>query len=62
MSIETDPINEKRVVHEDDMDEPHGCSFKGSVTFLLGLTFGTFSALLCKMAYDTKAEGLNGEV
>ena len=31
------------------------------MTFSLGLVAGTFSALTCKMAYDTSAVGLNGE-
>lgn len=43
-----------------DHEEPVGCSTGGIVTFSLGLVAGTFSALLCKMAYDTSSEGLDG--
>lgn len=46
---------------EHEQHEPVGCSTGGIVTFALGLVAGTFSALLCKMAYDTTATGLNGE-
>lgn len=36
------------------------CSFAGTVTFVLGLVAGTFSALSCKIAYDTTSFGLDG--
>ena len=56
MEIESDPL-QKTKNHE----ESTGCSTAGMVTFILGLISGTFSALLCKMAYDTQSAGLNGE-
>jgi drug/metabolite transporter (DMT)-like permease len=37
------------------------CSTSGAVTFGIGLISGTFSALFCKMAYDTQSVGLDGE-
>jgi drug/metabolite transporter (DMT)-like permease len=37
------------------------CSTAGAVTFGIGLLSGTFSALFCKMAYDTQSVGLDGE-
>mmetsp|Transcript_45934 Transcript_45934/g.143750 ORF Transcript_45934/g.143750 Transcript_45934/m.143750 type:complete len:276 (-) Transcript_45934:775-1602(-) len=43
----------------DDVDV--GCSPKAAVTFVLGLVFGTFSALSCKMAYDCRAVGIATE-
>jgi len=42
-------------VHE----EKQQCSSAGFITFMLGLISGTFSALLCKMAYDTKSIGIS---
>lgn len=30
-------------------EEPIGCSTKGTLTFIVGLCAGTFSALLCKV-------------
>lgn len=41
--------------------ETSKCSTGGYVTFILGLVSGTFSALLCKMAYETESIGLDGE-
>jgi hypothetical protein len=41
--------------------EQSKCSTAGMVTFSLGLISGTFSALFCKMAYDTSATGLDGK-
>ena len=42
--------------HDDEDDdsiqgneEPIGCSTEGTITFLVGLCAGTFSALLCKV-------------
>jgi len=35
------------------------CSSSGIIVFVLGLVSGTFSALLCKMAYDSKSIGLD---
>jgi hypothetical protein len=40
--------------------EPTGCSTGGIVTFGLGLVAGTFSAVVCKMLYDTPSVGLDG--
>lgn len=42
------------------METNKSCSTAGFVTFVLGLISGTFSALLCKMAYDTQSVGLDG--
>lgn len=36
------------------------CSLAGMVVFALGLSSGTFSAVLCKVAYDTTATNLQG--
>ncbi len=46
--------------HDDHMEEKATCSTGGFVTFTLGLISGTFSALSCKIAYDTKSIGLDG--
>jgi drug/metabolite transporter (DMT)-like permease len=56
MEIESEPL-QKTKHHEDN----NGCSTAGLVTFMLGLVSGTFSALLCKMAYDTESVGVTGE-
>jgi hypothetical protein len=50
--------------HDDDHDE-HGverttCSTPGVTVFALGLVAGTFSALVCKMAYETESVGIDG--
>lgn len=37
------------------------CSNVGVITFVVGLISGTFSALICKMSYDTTAIGLDGK-
>ena len=37
------------------------CSSSGIIVFVLGLVSGTFSALLCKMAYDSKSIGLDNQ-
>mmetsp|Transcript_121409 Transcript_121409/g.238537 ORF Transcript_121409/g.238537 Transcript_121409/m.238537 type:complete len:433 (+) Transcript_121409:110-1408(+) len=42
-------------------EENKTCTNAGMITFILGLVAGTFSALICKMAYDTKSVGLDGE-
>ena len=36
------------------------CSFEGGLTFAVGLVSGTFSAIFCKMAYDSSSTGLDG--
>ena len=41
-------------------EEPTGCSTGGIVTFCVGLVAGTFSALICKGAYDTSSYGTDG--
>lgn len=41
--------------------EKSSCSTAGSATFIIGLVSGTFSALFCKMAYQTESIGLDGE-
>lgn len=46
---------------EVEQKEPSSCSNIGFATFAIGLVAGTFSALLCKMAYDTSAVGLDGK-
>lgn len=62
LEIEKQPLTKK--VSDDDEDVHHeenkGCSTEGLVVFILGLVSGTFSALLCKMAYDTQSPGING--
>lgn len=42
------------------MEEKATCSTGGFVTFTLGLISGTFSALSCKIAYDTRSMGIDG--
>jgi hypothetical protein len=37
------------------------CSTAGIAVFVIGLVTGTFSALLCKMAYDSKSIGIDGQ-
>jgi drug/metabolite transporter (DMT)-like permease len=41
-------------------EETTTCSNVGVITFVVGLISGTFSALLCKMSYDTSSVGLDG--
>lgn len=43
-------------------EEATTCSTAGLIVFILGLIGGTFSAIFCKMAFDSTSEGLNGEV
>lgn len=43
-----------------DKGEPAGCNFGGVVTFGVGLVAGTFSAVVCKMLYETTSTGLDG--
>jgi len=38
------------------------CSFAGALTFILGLIGGTFSAVCCKMSFESEAIGLDGEM
>jgi drug/metabolite transporter (DMT)-like permease len=42
--------------------ERTGCSTEGAVTFSVGLVTGTFSAIFCKMAYDSSSVGLDGHL
>ena len=56
MEVESAPLKKTHSHHE----ENKGCSNWGMITFILGLVAGTFSALLCKMAYDTKSVGIDG--
>mmetsp|Transcript_1402 Transcript_1402/g.2285 ORF Transcript_1402/g.2285 Transcript_1402/m.2285 type:complete len:482 (-) Transcript_1402:241-1686(-) len=58
--METEPLQKKEEENEYEGEEKMGCSTAGVITFVLGLIAGTFSALLCKMAYDTSSEGLDG--
>ena len=58
---------EERVLqqHQQDADKEDlyvdaYCSAAGAIVFILGLTSGTFSAVLCKVAYDTTATTLTG--
>lgn len=62
LEIEKQPLNRKVVEEEEDVhhEENKGCSTEGLVVFVLGLVSGTFSALICKMAYDTQSPGLTG--
>lgn len=59
MGGETAPISQKS---EGAIRDEHDtkCSPAGLLTFVFGLVFGTFSALVCKMAYDTRSVGLDG--
>jgi drug/metabolite transporter (DMT)-like permease len=41
--------------------EKSTCSTGGFITFTLGLISGTFSALFCKMAYQTESVGIDGQ-
>jgi drug/metabolite transporter (DMT)-like permease len=41
-------------------EEPTGCNFGGVLTFGVGLVAGTFSAVVCKMLYETSSNGLDG--
>jgi len=55
--------NNYEEVVEIEVEEHHEnaqCSTAGFVTFVLGLVSGTFSALSCKIAYDTYSTGVNG--
>ena len=45
---------------EHEQLEPTGCTTGGIVTFGLGLVAGTFSAVFCKMLYETSSYGLDG--
>lgn len=40
--------------------EPTGCNIGGITTFGVGLVAGTFSAVVCKMLYETTSSGLDG--
>jgi drug/metabolite transporter (DMT)-like permease len=51
----------KAIEMEEHKEENAQCSTGGFVTFVLGLVSGTFSALTCKIAYDTASTGLNGD-
>lgn len=42
-------------------EENAKCSPFGVTTFILGLVSGTFSAVTCKIAYDTTSIGLDGQ-
>lgn len=46
---------------EHHREENAKCSLFGVVTFLVGLVSGTFSAVICKIAYETRSIGLDGE-
>ena len=41
-------------------EEPTGCNIGGIITFAVGLVAGTFSAVVCKMLYETSSNGLDG--
>ena len=46
-----------------EIEKPYtekSCSFYGILIFVLGLVSGTFSAVLCKVAYDTTSVTLDG--
>ena len=57
MGADVESVKEEEV----EQKEPSSCSNIGFATFAIGLVAGTFSALLCKMAYDTSAVGLDGK-
>ena len=52
-------LNSNMGEHNEQL-EPTGCTTGGSVTFGLGLVAGTFSAVFCKMLYETSSFGLDG--
>lgn len=62
LEIEKQPLNRKVVEEEEAVheEENKGCSTEGLAVFIIGLISGTFSALICKMAYDTHSAGLSG--
>mmetsp|Transcript_2960 Transcript_2960/g.3101 ORF Transcript_2960/g.3101 Transcript_2960/m.3101 type:complete len:432 (+) Transcript_2960:153-1448(+) len=47
-------------VEKHEQREPTGCNFGGVITFGVGLVAGTFSAVVCKMLYETSSTGLDG--
>jgi hypothetical protein len=55
---ESQPLQQK----DEHEEEQTSCSTAGLITFLLGLVSGTFSALLCKMAYDTQSYGYDMQI
>jgi drug/metabolite transporter (DMT)-like permease len=46
--------------HDNKHEENAKCSPFGVTTFVLGLVSGTFSAVTCKIAYDTTSVGIDG--
>eukprot|EP01036_Dinobryon_divergens_P033392 gene33392-43169_t len=56
MDIESSKNEEK----PEEIHESVTCNLNGAICFVFGLLTGTFSALVCKMAYDTKSIGLDG--
>ena len=53
----------QEVAEEDEeIFEEKPCSVAGVLVFMVGLVSGTLSAVLAKVAYDTKAKTLHGEL
>ena len=49
-------------LEEEDLFEEKACSPAGIAVFVIGLVSGTLSAVLAKVAYDTPANTLEGDV
>lgn len=59
---EKQPLNiQKPMPSSSSMEEPSGCTREGTITFVLGLIFGTFSAVITKTAYEITAVGIDGQ-
>ena len=56
-NLEVDVELTNETIEEGDVK----CSNGGIIVFVLGLVSGTFSALLCKMAYDSRSIGIDGQ-
>mmetsp|Transcript_2240 Transcript_2240/g.2334 ORF Transcript_2240/g.2334 Transcript_2240/m.2334 type:complete len:422 (-) Transcript_2240:142-1407(-) len=52
---------EIEVEKENHGEENAKCSTAGMVVFILGLIGGTFSAIFCKMSFESSSEGISGE-
>jgi hypothetical protein len=57
ISGKSNELEEMEMEKAHEQREPTGCNFGGVVTFGVGLVAGTFSAVVCKMLYETSSEG-----
>jgi hypothetical protein len=57
-SIELAEFGANNNKNDDEYEENTTCSTGGIVVFAIGLISGTFSALVCKMAYDSTSIGI----